>query len=341
MVRILVVSNMYPSKADPSFGVFVLERVEAFRRLGARVRVAAVTDARKGRFRTAWKYLVLFFRSLTASLWPRPDVIEAHYLVPTAPIAAVVASLIRRPFVLYVHGSDVALSHGLPVTKAIRWAVSRAATLQTNSEWTAGLIETRFGRRASVVPPGVDPEFFHPPPEGARRSGVACAAGLYEHKGIDVLLRALHLLPASTSWNLVVAGDGPEHTRLEAMAKDLGIGDRIAWKGVIDHAAVAEVFRHAAVVAVPSRRDALGMVAIEALACGTPVVITSVGGLAGVPDAECGTVVPSDDPASMSQAIDWWLNNARSERAATARAAEFSLDTVAAAALAELRRVAG
>jgi len=341
--RILIVSNMYPSAANPAFGVFVSERATAFERLGAMVRVAAVRDARKGGFRTAWKYAALFFNSIASALRFRPDVIEGHYLIPTAPLVAVVALVTRRPFVLYVHGSDVALPHSSLLTGMVRWAVGRAAGIQTNSEWTAAIVEERFGRTASVIPPGVDLAVFHPPQDDSTRSGVAFAGGLDRHKGVDVLIAALGVLPRTASWTLTVVGDGPERSRLEGVAADLHVGDRITWMGSRSHDDVADVFRHARVVVVPSRRDALGLVAVEALACGTPVIVTAVGGLSSIPDSACGSVVPADDPPSLARAIDAWLQNddRGTREAAVARADQFSLDRLARAALDEVAESAG
>lgn len=336
-IRILVISNMYPSPTNPAFGVFVSDRVGAFRQLGAEVVVAANTDPSKGPVRTPAKYLRLLFRSVVAAFRHRPDIIEGHYLTPTAIITAITASIARRPFALYVHGSDVTLPAPTPVDRLLRWAVARAVTIQTNSEWTAELVVERFGRRPTVMPPGVDLRVFAPPPPEADRTGIGFAGGLVPHKGADVLLRSVALLK-DRSVTVTLAGDGPERKTLEQLAQDLGISDRVTWLGQVNRRTVASVFSRAKVVAVPSRRDAFGLVAVEALACGTPVVVSDVGGLASIPAASCGSVVPPDDPAALAVALEEWLTCAdeTASQSAVERAAEFSLDRVTAEALADL-----
>jgi len=342
-LRVLVVSNMYPSNDHPAYGVFVRDHVTGLRRAGAHVRTVAITDPRRGLLRTPWKYASLLFRVIVTSLARRPDVIEGHYLTPTALVAATAAWLSRRPYVLYAHGSDVALPHGRLVGRILHRAIGAADEVHANSTWTAHLLAEHFDVESVIIPPGVDTELFRPPAQSAARAGIAFAGGLYPHKGADVLLRALPSLPVEVS--LSVAGCGPEETNLRSLAEQLGIDHRVHWLGEIDHRAVASLLGGAAVTAVPSRRDALGLVAVEALACGTPVVVSSVGGLAGIPTPDCGSLVPPDDPAALAAELLVWLqrDGAREaiEVAAVERASAFALPATAAATLRRLSAVVG
>ena len=106
---------------------------------------------------------------------------------------------------------------------------------------------------------------------------------------------------------------------------------------------MAEVFSRAKVVAAPSRRDAFGLVAVEALACGTPIVVSDVGGLASIPASSRGSVVPPDDPAALAIALEECLTRADEAASppAVERAAESSLDRVTAEALADLSQAIG
>jgi len=335
---------MYPSSTHPSFGVFVRERAAAYRRRGAQVRVVAISDPRRGVLRTPAKYLWLTMRSFVVGLLFRPDIVESHYLVPTAVIGWATATLTRRRYILYAHGSDAALEHSRRMQKVVGHAVAGAAEVHTNSDWTADLLRDRFGVDAVVLPPGVDPTVFHPPEQaGMRTATVAFAGNLTKHKGADVLLQALARIPDDIAWTATFAGDGPERPSLEALAAETNLADRIRWLGEVDHETVADLFRKAAVVAVPSRRDALGLVALEALACGTPVVVSDVGGLGAIPTSACGSVVPPDDPVELAEQLTLRLRNAGDpDVAGTAveRASEFSTDSLAADALERLESLA-
>ena len=340
----MLISNMYPSSNHPSFGVFVRERAGAYRRRGARVRVVAISDPRRGVLRTPAKYIWLMVRSFAAGLLFRPDIVESHYLVPTAVVGWATAKLTGRAYVLYAHGSDVALEHSPRIQTLDKRAIAGAAEVHTNADWTAERLQDRFGIDAVVVPPGVDQTVFHPPEKaGMRTTTVAFAGNLMRHKGADVLLRALARIPDDIAWAATFAGDGPERSHVQALAAELGVADRIRWLGEVDHETIANLFRKAAVVAVPSRRDAFGLVALEALACGTPVVVSDVGGLGAIPTPTCGSVVPPDDPAELAERLTCRLRHAGDRDvtgAAVERASEFSTDTLAADALERLESLA-
>lgn len=343
-VRILVVSNMYPGPRKPHYGIFVARRVEAYRRLGAEVAVAAITDPRRGPLRTPRKYAALTLRALGRAIRFRPDVLEGHYLVPTALVTRLAAGVVRRPYVLYAHGTDLETRIGW-LEPLVARAVAGAAEVHTNSEHTAGRIGERFPAHPEVVvlPPGVDTARFRPPDDAlplTEEPTVAFVGDLVLHKGADVLVRALARL--AVPWRAVVVGEGPEGESVRALAEELGVAGRVSWAGRVPHEELPALLGRAAVAAVPSRRDALGQVAIEALACGVPVVVSGVGGLAEIPTPECGSVVPPDRPDLLAEALEGWLQR-RGEpavrAAARGRAGEFALERVASRALDRLGAV--
>lgn len=336
-MRLLVVSNMWPGRRKANFGVFVADRVAAYRSLGAEVAVAAIDDPRRGVLRGVWKYGRLELRARREGRRFRPDVVEGHFLVPTAAITASAARAAGAPYILYAHGTDIR-----PAPRLVRRAVSGAAELHTNSEDAAARLRRLYpdGPTVRVIPPGVDRERFRP--AGVPEIGLVGFVGdLVTHKGVDVLLRALAGLPAGV--RLLVAGDGPERSRLRTLAAELGIADRVEWHGAVSHEEVPTVLARAAVVAVPSRADALGQVAVEALSCGRPVVVSAVGGLAGVPGEDCGEAVAPDDPEALAEALRRWLartGDAEVSAAARERSAAFDAATLATEALGRLEAVA-
>ncbi len=337
-MRLLVVTNMYPGRRKPNFGVFVADRVDAYRSLGADVEVVANTDPRKG-IRVVVKYASLLLRAVWAAAKFRPDVVEGHYLWPTGIVTAAAAAVARAPYVLYAHGSDIPDATA-PVL--YRWAVRRAAEIHTNSPDTAERLRRAVPDVGSVevLPPGVDLDLFEP--VGEPEPGTVVYVGdLVPHKGVDVLIRALTRLDETV--RLVVVGDGPQAPELRRLADELGVADRILWVGAVDHTDVPRWLSRGAVVAVPSRRDALGQVAIEALACGRPVVVSDVGGLAAIPTSECGEAVAADDPGVLAEAIRRWLHPRRPTGvgdAARRRAGEYEREAVASRALERHRRLA-
>ncbi len=168
-----------------------------------------------------------------------------------------------------------------------------------------------------IVPPGVDHTIFFPRSRDAARerlhvSGLRLAlyvGRLQAHKGPDVAVRTLAEAVArdpETAQDLMLAivggpsgtGQGADVTRLMELAGALGVSDRVVLYPPLPQARLADVYAAADVVLVPSRSESFGLVALEAQACGTPVVAASVGGLRYVvADGRTGFLVEGHDPA--------------------------------------------
>ncbi len=202
-----------------------------------------------------------------------------------------------------------------------------------------------------VVPPGVDLGTFHPTAVDKRElrerlglpvdAPVVLFAGRVQLlKGPDVLVQALaHLDPEVRLVILGGASGRPTAVReLEALAHQCGVRDRLLVHPPVDRAQLADWFRAADVVAVPSHNESFGLVAAEAQACGTPVVAAAVGGLRTVVlDDVSGVLVDGHDPQRWAHVLGDLLRDddrrARLAAGAAASATRFSWDQAAAAVL--------
>jgi glycosyltransferase involved in cell wall biosynthesis len=166
--------------------------------------------------------------------------------------------------------------------------------------------------RIAVVPCGVDTGHFRPTgpvaPRGAR-SRVLTVSRLVPRKGVDTVVRAMARLPGA---ELVVAGGPPaagldtdrEVARLRALATAEGVGDRVCFLGAVGHADLPAMLRSADVVACVPTYEPFGIVPLEAMACGVPVVASAVGGLADtVVDGVTGRHVPPGDDTAVAAAL--------------------------------------
>jgi D-inositol-3-phosphate glycosyltransferase len=201
--------------------------------------------------------------------------------------------------------------------------------------------------RVEVVPPGVDHAFFSP---GDRR-GAQRALGLDDRptlvfvgriqplKGVTVAIEALAQLERTDARLVVVGGpsgpDGPaEWDRAQKLVAERGLADRVVFIEPQPHHSLSTYYRAADVVVVPSRSESFGLVALEAAACGIPVVACAVGGLRTlVRHDETGFLVEGRDPAAMAARIDELLAHPqRAEamgRAAAQEANRYSWSTAA------------
>jgi glycosyltransferase involved in cell wall biosynthesis len=188
--------------------------------------------------------------------------------------------------VLTAHGSDVEAPGSLVERLAKRALLRQCAGVHFVSNALAQASARMLGAPACpmlVRPIGVDLERFTP--EGERlargdRLRVVAAANLVPYKGWAELLEAVALLEARGVDVELVALGGGDHAWAAGLTAAHGVEGRVRWLGVRPPESLPEVYRSADVVAVPSHREGFGLVGLEAMACGVPVVATGVGGLA-------------------------------------------------------------
>ncbi len=204
--------------------------------------------------------------------------------------------------------------------------------------------------RIEIVPPGVDHAFFSPGPRhGARNAiGHGDLAGplllfvgrIQPLKGADVAVRALALLGRSDARLMIVGGASgifgdAEQRALVALAHDLGVDQQMIFVSPQAHHLLSSFYRAADICLVPSRSESFGLVALEAAACGTPVIASAVGGLRTLVDnGHTGFLIEGRDPAAYADRIQLILDSpelaAAMSRAAAVRARGYTWSVAAA-----------
>jgi glycosyltransferase involved in cell wall biosynthesis len=289
-LRILLVSQMYPGPSDPDLGVFVRSVEQALVERGHTVE-RAVLDRRGGGKR---KYVALSATTARTARRFRPDVVYAHFLVPSGLIAALAG---RAPLVVTAHGRDVRNIGWLPgIAAATRLVVRRAATVIAVSEYLRRELETKIpGARGKteVVDSGVDLERFRvaPPPDGETR--FLCIASLIERKNVVRLADAFERVGRGT---LTFVGDGPLRARLEGRS-GVELAGRVPYAAVPEHIAASHV------VCQPSLIEPFGQALLEAMACGRTVVATRIGGPPEFVPPDAGVLVDPTDDAELAAAL--------------------------------------
>jgi glycosyltransferase involved in cell wall biosynthesis len=291
-VRILLVSQMYPSPSDPDLGTFVAQVERGLRARGHEVELA-VLDRRSGGKR---RYLELFRRARTAARIARPDVVYAHFLVPAGLIAALAD---RAPLVVTAHGRDVRNVGAIPGVRAATTAVvRRAAAVVAVSDYLRRELELRVPAAAGkihVVDSGVDVERFQPaaaPPNGPT---FLCVGSLTERKNVVRLARAFERLGGAGT--LTFVGDGPLRRQLEGRRG-------VVLAGPVPHDEVPSWIARARVVCQPSLVEPFGQALLEAMACGRPVVATRIGGPPEFVPPEAGVLVDPADEDALADALE-------------------------------------
>ncbi len=311
-LRILCLSNMYPGPDAPDYGAFVATMCAALERQGHEVTRTVIDTRSRGAIHTPVKYAGLARRAVAPAR--AADVIYGHFLFPTGAVAALAGRLAHRPWVLTAHGADVRNLTSATIRGCSAPGIGGAAAIIAVSRYLADQL------RATGVnlPPvriadmGVDMTRFVP---GDRRSArarlglapdgplVVAVGGLTERKNPLRLLQAVrrvrHDLP---DVRLAFVGDGPLREAVRAGIALEGLRGAVTLAGTLPHDQVGAWLAAADLLALPSTVEPLGVVALEAMASGRPVVATRIGGTAEVV-GRAGVLVDPLDPAAIADGI--------------------------------------
>lgn len=320
-MRILICTTSYPSRRAPFNGVFVRSHAAALAARGHEVRVlvphvfpedpsveedgpvsvkriAYGSDQRLlsdraglplvmiGRLLLAWRKAA---RS-EASQWC-PDVVHAHWAIPSGMAARSAARRARVPLVVTVHGADMRLAARSGVARRLMQSVLSAAgavvavSQAFATEIGRGMVP---GQPIAVIPMGVDTDVFASRSRREAREAAGLPPGakivlgigaLIPLKRFDDVIDALQIVRREVSdVRLLIAGEGRDRSALEGQAVSLGQGDAVTFLGAVEHDSLPDYLNAADVIVLASETEGLPVVLMEAAACGVPSVATDVGG---------------------------------------------------------------
>jgi glycosyltransferase involved in cell wall biosynthesis len=216
-----------------------------------------------------------------------PDLIDAHYYYPDGVAAGLLAKWLNKPFVVTARGTDLNLIPQYPFPRKL--ILETAAQASASIGVCQALMDTlgELGAERSklhTLRNGVDLERFVPEDRAQARQRLGLPVDgryllsvghLVERKGHHIAIEALSHLPGVT---LLIAGGGAEEGALKALAKRLGVADRVRWVGVVPQTDLKWWYSAADVLALCSSREGWANVLLEAMACGTPVLATNIWG---------------------------------------------------------------
>ena len=236
-----------------------------------------------------------------------PDLIHLNGVTPNAFFCVNSGGERRVPLLVRLN-QEAQRMHAGPIAGSLLENVLHRATWVTSVSRTllddARQLVPAITPYSSVIYNGVDAPADPPAAPPLDPPHILCLGRLVENKGFDVALRAFAALRERRGARLIIAGDGPERGALQAQAEALDLGASVEFPGWVAPEAVPQLMSRAALVAVPSRREGLPSVALEAAAMGRPIVATRVGGLPElVLDGHTGVLVDLDVTA-LSAAFD-------------------------------------
>jgi D-inositol-3-phosphate glycosyltransferase len=284
------------------------------------------------------------------------SLVHSHYWL-SGWVAGRLKALWSTPWVHMYHTlgfmNNHVARHGEPREPSIRLAteaeIGKEATLvvaptpmeKAHLIWVLGIAPEKI----RVIPCGVDTELFRPIDPQEARSHLGLGPGrfilfvgrLTPVKGLDTLIRAFRIL-LDQKWSnrrdvrLLVVGGEQEYPHLNSielrdLAESLGIVNRTIFLGPQQQSLLPLFYASAEMCVLPSRHESFGMVALEAMACGKPVVASNVGGLAfSVVNNETGVLVPEGDPVALAMSLSYLLDHPELTRELGRKAAQRALN---------------
>jgi len=289
-MRILVISNMYPSKKDTTYGTFVFSFIEQIRKYNQDGKTDCVVLKGRdgGRIRKIWKYISFYFSEILHLFFGSYDIVYVHTITyPIIPIRFV--SLFRSlPLVFNVHGGDV-LTHSALAANLKRMArplMEKSLMVVSPSYYFKDVLKQEFPslpeEKIYISPSGgIDMRLFSHQLKLNTEFTLGYVGRIDSMKGWDIFVKAIDILrKENIECKAIMAGRGKGEEQLIELIGELNLHDYIKFIGPVSHDQLSNVYKQMDLFVFPTcLKESLGLVGIEAMACGIPVVGSQIGGL--------------------------------------------------------------
>jgi len=311
--NVVIVSNMYPSLNDPAYGSFVKEQSEELEKNNVSIkRIVSYDRAEGDKKRALLKYLSLWSKTILSAFNPRNKIYHFHYVFPTAAVAPILKFVFRKKIVFTYHGSDL-LKGGNKKDKLMSKLLKSADEIILVSDYLQKEFIKRFPQfspHSHSIHCGVNNKMFFPQDKEETlkklqlpqdKFNILFLGRVINDKGIDVFEQVMDNLKDVEDFHFIVVGDGKEKEKLQEKYEHLY---NVSFHSSIPKNEVPLWFNAADVFVFPTKREAFGLVALESIACGTPVITHNVGGVPEIiKDGQSGFLVNLGDNDDFSRKI--------------------------------------
>ena len=338
-MNILIISRGIPSKRNPQIGSFEFDQAKALTKLGHTVSMASVDSSFRLYYRKfgltyeeregiqLYEYYIcpgaitgllgtVFKNKVKKWQWQqiikalnnnneKIDIIYSHYLFNTYYAVNFLGKL-NAPIVAIEHWSELQKEALAPYITDMTEAYNHVNKVIAVSQSLQKKLKHKFNIDAQVVNNMVGDEFTYAPQPPSPIVRFIAAGSLIHRKGYDLLIHAFAKseLPKD-KWELRIIGSGEEKNHLEQLIEQTGLQDNISLVGQKGKQDIVALYHKSDVFVLPSRSETFGVVYIEAMACGLPVIATPCGGPEEFVNEKNGLLVPVDDINALAKAIQY------------------------------------
>ncbi len=287
--------------AKESAGNLVIERLASKR-----------TESFRAGFGTMTSFVwVCFWRGLKVIRTWRPDLIHAHFAVPSGAVAFALSIFTRTPYVITAHGGDVPggapektrswFRFVLPFSKFV-W--KNAAAIAAVSSQTRELASKHYAADIQVIPNGIDPSAYNPGKFNSKKTPVIIYIGRFSPEKNALAVPQVLSTLNDQKWECVMLGDGPQMAEVKALIRKHQMEHRFALPGWVEPPEVVRWMEKSDILFMPSLRDAMPIAGLQGLAMGLAMVASEIGSLPDiVAENENGILVTPGDLIGYAAAI--------------------------------------
>ena len=254
------------------------------------------------------RYLTAVFKLKRVIKSYKPDIIHAHYASSYGLLGALA---FKHPYVVSVWGSDILLFPKVSFIhrSVIKFVFRKADYLFSTSRNMANEGNRYTNKPIKVIPFGIDCDLFRPRRKTHEVFTIGCTKNLLPIYGIDKLIKAFAIVCNSIQAKLVLVGDGPEREHLMALAQSLNVQDKVSFEGNHNHDEMMQYYNEFDVAVFLSDSESFGVVALEAMACECPLIVSHTLGFDEVVPNEAGFFVDRNNEQQIASKILYLHDN--------------------------------
>ncbi|HGV8438603.1 TPA: glycosyltransferase family 4 protein [Enterococcus faecium] len=315
---ILVVSNMYPSKEYPNYGVFVKNFYEQLS-LSEKTDIIYLHKT-TNKVRKFINYLKFYGKIFSQYAFGKYEIVYVHYAGYNAP-PILLAKMFNKStkLIVNVHGSDVTPEKKLEekTNFLTKYLVRKADLTVVPSSYFEEVVIEKYGENSPIwISPsaGIDFSLFNHQNKQVENEvfTIGYVSRIDKEKGWDTLLHAFkNLIPHNKNIRLIMVGDGAQNDEALALIKELGLETYVEKHNCLTQKELVNIYSSLDVFIFPSTRagESLGLVGLEAMSCGTPVIGSNLGGIKTyVKDGENGFLIAPGNQKELEMAIENYRN---------------------------------